>query len=241
MEKIKVLVVDDERIARAEMRRLLSRYPDVEIVAEASNGLDALEQLDKMDIDLVFLDIQMPGLNGLQLSRNIKNAKFVLCTAYSEYALAAFELNALDYLLKPIEPHRLEQSLQRYLTAKADTLQKKNDVYLSANHGILLKVREHFQLVKLEAIYRFESVGNHVAVYFEDKKSFLLSSLSSIESKLDPKEYVKVSRSDILKISNILKLKEGVNSGTMDAILESGDSVPVSRRHVQMMRKIYSL
>lgn len=169
MEKIKVFIVDDERLARKELSRLLKQHQNVEIVGEASDGQSAIDKLQYLDIDIVFLDIQMPGLSGLQTSRNIR-CKFIFCTAFSEHAIEAFELNALDYLLKPVDPFRLSQALERYEAGKEKN--EKDDIaYLSDDHGLLLKHKVQYELITLSAVYRFESVGNHVAVYYKTKKS----------------------------------------------------------------------
>jgi two-component system LytT family response regulator len=139
------LLVDDERLARAELRRLLSPYPQITIQAEASTAEQALELMQQQVFDLVFLDIQMPGLSGLQLAPQLQNqsqqkqCRFVFCTAFEQYALDAFELNAVDYLLKPVAPERLERTIQKLEQQHSSGQQQS---YLPEQHGILLKFGE---------------------------------------------------------------------------------------------------
>lgn len=231
------LLVDDERLARAELRRLLSPYPQISIQAEASNAEQALELMSQQAFDLVFLDIQMPGLSGLQLAPQLqKNSRFVFCTAFDHYALDAFELNALDYLLKPVAPERLERTIEKLQQQQVSGQQHS---YLPEQHGILLKFGDISRIKRLSEIHRFESVGNHTAVYCDDGKSFLHSSLSKVELRLNPQQFFKVSRSDIVRIDTISQLEPGVAAGTMIVVLKDGTAVEVSRRQVQQLKQLF--
>lgn len=236
----KTLLVDDERLARAELRRLLAPYPQITIQAEASTAEQALELMQQQTFDLVFLDIQMPGLSGLQLAPHLQTQKhchFVFCTAFEQYALDAFELNALDYLLKPVAPERLERTVQKLEQQQASGLQHN---YLPEQHGILLKFGEVSRIKRLNEIQRFESIGNHTAVYCEDGKSFLHSSLSKVELRLNPQQFFKVSRSDIVRIDAISQIEAGVATGTMIVVLKDGSAVEVSRRQVQQLKQLFN-
>lgn len=239
MEIIKVFIVDDERLARKELLRLLGQHDNVVIVGEASNGQAAIDTLQHLDVDIVFLDIQMPGLDGLQTSKSIRS-KVVFCTAFSEHAIEAFELNALDYLLKPVDPFRLSQTLNRYIKNK-EMDDKSNLPYLSDNHGLLLKLKDQYEIISLKLAFRFESVGNHVAVYFKTKKAYLHSSLTKIESRLDPTFYVKASRSDIIRVDVIERLEDDIQKGSMLAILNDGSEIPISRRQAQALKKKFTI
>lgn len=253
----KTLIVDDERLARAELKRLLAAHPQIEIVAEADSAQSAKAVLQQQpDIALVFLDIQMPGCTGLELAAGLSpDLFFVFCTAFDSYALDAFELNALDYLVKPVSPQRLAASLQRLPAAlpqqphdQADPQAEPSDSedspytaanYLSEQHGILLKFGEQSRIVRLGEICRFESIGNHTAVYTPYGKSYVLSSLSRIEQRLDPALFFKTSRADIIRLSALEHLEPGMAAGSMLAQLQDGQQVEVSRRQVQQLKLLF--
>jgi two-component system LytT family response regulator len=237
----KTLIVDDERLARSELKRLLQAHPSIEIVAEADSAGSARDILAAQpDIALVFLDIQMPGCTGLELAAELRpNLFFVFCTAFDSYALDAFALNALDYLVKPIVPQRLAQSLSRLPAAPAGASDTSQQSYLPDHHGLLLKFGENSRIVRLSEISRFESVGNHSAVYTPYGKSFVLSSLSRIEQRLDPQQFFKASRADIIRISAITALEPGLAAGSMLAILQDGQQIDVSRRQVQQLKTLF--
>lgn len=235
---IKTLLVDDERLARAELNRLLQAHPQISIVGQAANADEALALLSQLEVDLVFLDIQMPGLSGLELAAQLDaDLQFIFCTAFDSYALDAFGLNALDYLLKPINPERLAKALARFQNKQHDEPQRN---YLPENHGLLLKFADSSRIVRLSDITRFESIGNHSAVYTSYGKSFLHSSLSKIEQRLDPQQFFKASRADIIRVSAIEQLENGVAVGSMLAIMQDGQQVEVSRRQVQVLKQLFS-
>jgi two-component system, LytTR family, response regulator len=238
---IKTLIVDDERLARAELKRLLSVHPQIEIVGEAASAAEARELLDQLQVDLVFLDIQMPEVSGLELAASLNSSlQFVFCTAFNSFALDAFALNALDYLVKPLDPTRLAKTLQRYRhDEQASTTPAPQENFLPDQHGLLLKFGEVNRIVRLNEISRFESIGNHTAVYSSFGKSYLHSSLSKIESRLDPQYFFKASRADIVRLDAIKQLEPGMASGTMLAILQDGSEIEVSRRQMQSLKQTF--
>ena len=222
MSRLRVVIVDDERLARAELRRLLAAHPQVEIVGEAEDADAALALIRETQPDLAFLDIQMPGMNGCQ---------FVFCTAFDSFAIDAFGLNALDYLVKPVVPERLAQTLTR-VRPRSD---KPDTPTLPMEHPLLLKFGENARIVRLRDIHRFESVGNHAAVYTPHGRAFLLSSLSRIEQRVDPAYFVRVSRADILRLDAISRLEPDISQG-MIARLHDGTEIKVSRRQAQLLK-----
>ncbi|MDX3772836.1 LytTR family DNA-binding domain-containing protein [Chromatiaceae bacterium AAb-1] len=232
------LLVDDERLARAELKRLLKAHPECIITGEAANGSEALQLLAQHNIDLVFLDIQMPGFTGLQLAEHIPPAtQFIFCTAFNSFALDAFELNAVDYLLKPIAPERLARAIQKLRPRTDSSVQQ---YFLPEQHGILLKFGDTQRVVRLNEINRFESIGNHAAVYTPYGKSYIHSSLAKIEQKLDPALFFKASRADIIRIAAISHLEHAINEGSMLAILTNGQQVEISRRQAQQLKQQFS-
>ncbi|WP_218354407.1 LytR/AlgR family response regulator transcription factor [Alteromonas lipotrueiana] len=240
---LKVLIVDDERLARMELIRLLGRYEDVTIVAEAANGKEALEAVKAHSIDLVFVDIKMPELNGLDFARAVHDqVHFVFCTAYSEHAVEAYELNAFDYIVKPVIPARLDAVINkaRIIYETPDSASAPVD-FLPDDHGLLLKFGHNFNIVRIGDIYRFESIGNHVAIYSHAGKSYLHTTLSKVESRLNPNCYFKTSRSDIVRIDHIKRIEEGMASGTFCIHMNDDSHIEVSRRQAQHLRKAFSL
>jgi two-component system LytT family response regulator len=229
---LRTLIVDDERIARAELRRLLSAHPQVEIVGEAENAQAALTALDSLQPDLAFLDIQMPGMSGLELAAEIEQrCQFVFCTAFDSYAIDAFGLNALDYLVKPVEPARLARTLERARPGST----APGQACLPMEHGLLLKFGETARIVRLSEVHRFDSVGNHAAVHTRHGVAYLLSSLARIEQRLDPAHFFRANRSTLLRLDAIVSLEPDVGHGLI-ARLADGSEVEVSRRAAQLLR-----
>ena len=238
---LNVLIVDDERLARVELNRLLAKFDFVQVVAQASNGKQALELLSEHHIDIVFLDIQMPEMSGLELAQQLDPAiKFVFCTAFNEHAVDAFSLNAVDYIVKPINIDRLEQTLKRFQNklAKAEKVEHE---YLPDDHGLLLKIADSSRIVRVEEIERFESIGNHVAVFTQHGKAYIHSSLSNVEKRLNPARFFKTSRSEIVRIDNIIRLEDGMSPGSLVAVLKSNHEVEVSRRQVQTLKQLFNV
>ena len=231
--RIRTLLVDDERLARAELRRLLAVHPQIEIVGEATHAQEALVALEQLQPDLAFLDIQMPGMSGLQLAEHIEDrCQFVFCTAFDSFAIDAFGLNALDYLVKPVEPERLARTIARLRPSEEPSTAVAT---LPMEHGLLLKFGESARIVRLREIERFESVGNHAAVYSAHGQSFVLSSLNRIEQRLDPAHFFRVNRSCILRLDAIRSLEPDVGQGLL-ARTSSGAEIEVSRRAAQQLR-----
>jgi len=257
--RCKVMIVDDERLARLELKRLLTKFDHVDVVAEANSAKQALMLMNTMAIDLVFIDIQMPHMTGLELAQTFaNNIKFVFCTAFNEHAVDAFALNAIDYLVKPVNPERLKQCLDKITKLTENDLSSAplsennmpdnslpekhlSENYLPEKHGILLKFGDSSKIVRLQEIERFESIGNHVAVYSSAGKSYLHSSLSKVERRLDPSLFFKVSRSDIIRIDNIVKIEEGMAAGSLMAIMNSGQEIEVSRRQSQQLKQMFNV
>lgn len=228
---IRTLIVDDERLARAELRRLLGAHPDVEIVGDADNAATALQLVEEHAPDVVFLDIHMPETSGLALAAELADrTRFVFCSAYDSYAIDAFGLNAVDYLVKPVVPERLARTLER-MRAQGPTQST-----LPYDHGLLLRFGEQARIVRLREIDRFESVGNHARVHSAHGRSWLQTSLSRIEQRLDPNYFFRVSRSDILRLDAIASIEPDVGTGSV-ATLADGSLVGVSRRQAQLLKQ----
>ena len=188
---MKALVIDDERLARTELIRLLEPFKEIEIVGEAVNADDAHNKISELSPDVIFLDIQMPGKTGFELLEELDSVpKVIFTTAYDEYALKAFEYNALDYLLKPIEPARLEESIKKLIEGKRkDRTQDLSHETLTAEDQVFVKDGDKCWFVKLEKVRLMESEGNYVRLYFDENKPLILRTLNYLDERLDRKSF----------------------------------------------------
>lgn len=239
---MKAIIVDDERLARTELRRLLAPFKDIEIIAEAVNAKDAAEKITQLNPDLLFLDIQMPGKNGFELLEELESApEVIFTTAYDEYALKAFEFNALDYLLKPIEPHRLEEAITRVSAkTKSNKLISTEKQYLTAEDQVFVKDGDRCWFVKLADIRLFESEGNYARLYFNDFKPLILRTLNSLDERLDPRTFFRVNRKHIVNLKWIDNIEPWLNGGLL-VKLKGGQKVEVSRRQSVKFKDMLSL
>lgn len=235
---MKALIVDDERLARNELTRLLEKFPEIEIIGEAANGEEAIEKIETLNPDLVFLDIQMPGMTGFEVLEHlhvVPNVIFV--TAYDEYALKAFEVNALDYVLKPVELTRLEKAIEKVLV---EAQENKNEDKLTRDSQIFIKDGEKCWFVKLENVRMFESEGNYVRLYFDNSKPMILKSLNNLEKRLNEKEFFRISRKYIINLNWIDKVETWFNGG-LRVNLKSGEQLEISRRQTSRFKELMAL
>ena len=244
---MRAIIIDDERLARQELKSLLSEYPEIEIIGESSNAEDAIKQIEGKEPDLIFLDIQMPGKNGFEMLQELdKVPKVIFVTAYDEYALNAFEVNALDYLLKPVQTKRLDSTLQKLLHSKEghkeSTLAEMEVVkdILSENDQVFVKDGEKCWFVKLSEIRLFESEGNYVRVYFNTFRPLILKSLNTLEERLNSKTFFRASRKHIINLKWINKIETWFNGGLM-VTLNGGEQIEISRRQSARFREMMSL
>jgi two-component system, LytTR family, response regulator len=238
----KTIIVDDERLARAELRKLLLEFPEIEIIAEASNVNEGIEKIDSLCPDLIFLDIQMPGKSGFDLLQEVDKAPYVIfTTAYDEFAIKAFEVNALDYLLKPIEPKRLADAIHKIKLAEEKTEQiLGNREMLTEQDQVFVKDGEKCWFVKLSEIRLFESVGNYARVFFGPNKPLILKSLNALEERLDPKVFFRANRKHIVNMRMIEKVEPYFNGGLL-LEMKGGDKIEVSRRQTVKFKEMMSL
>lgn len=237
----RALIVDDERLARTELRNLLAEFPDIEIVGEAANASEGLEKTETLSPDLLFLDIQMPDKTGFEmLSEMEKTPRVIFTTAYDEYAIKAFEYNALDYLLKPIEPQRLADAIQKLQQEEKEKQNAINNNKLFENDQVFVKDGDHCWFVKLSSIRLFESVGNYARVYFENNKPLILKSLNALEERLDDKVFFRANRKHIVNMRMIEKIDTYFNGGLI-LEMKGGEKIEVSRRQAVKFKELMSL
>jgi two-component system LytT family response regulator len=250
---MRVLLIDDERLARAELRRLLAAHPHVDIVGEAVNAAEGVQQITALKPDLVFLDVQMPGGSGFDMLAALDEAPDVIfTTAFDQYALQAFEVNALDYLQKPIQPARMAVALQRCAARnpaqrvpaigyEADgTAANAMATVATAAKKLFIKDGERCWFVALSDIRLFESDGNYTRVYFDQHRPLTLRSLNQLEERLDPRRFFRASRRHIVNLDFVERVAPN-DAGSLDLTLHDGAQVEVSRRRAAHFKALTAL
>lgn len=245
---MKALIVDDERLARNELKRLLENFPSIQIVAEANNAIEAVQLVEEHQPDCIFLDIQMPEKNGFEFLQEFDGAipPIIFTTAYDEYALKAFDFNALDYLLKPIELNRLSEAIQKLEKTISTKNSQENGQseakFLKSSDQIFVKDGEKCWFVKLEKVRLFESLGNYVRLYFDDQKPLILKSLNALEEKLDPKTFFRANRKHIINLQFIDKIEPWFSGGLQVTLTgPKEEKIEISRRQSIRFKDIMSL
>ncbi len=243
---MKALIIDDERLARNELRRLLKDFPEIEVVGEARNADDAFTQIQELQPELIFLDIQMPGDNGFQLLEKLDDAPLVIfTTAYDKYALKAFDVNALDYLVKPIEPKRLSAAIakvvSRLSTAHAATsVDPESAPAVESHHQVFVREGDHCWFVKLKDIALLESEGNYTRLFFGPNRPLLLRSLNYLQNRLDSRSFFRANRKQIINLNFIESISTWPNGGYL-VKLRGGLEVTMSRRQAQLFQEATKL
>jgi two-component system LytT family response regulator len=247
---MKALLIDDERLARNELRRLLAAFPEIEIAGEAANAKQAREQLAALKPELLFLDVQMPGETGMELLEALEPPVpyVIFTTAYDEFAVKAFELNALDYLLKPVDPARLATAIEK-LRAKLNggdatdsggpTKPVPRD-RLDAGDKVFVREGDRCWFVEVRSIRLLESEGNYTRVHFDQAQPQLFRSLNAMEERLDPKYFFRANRRQIINLAWIDKIEPWFSGGLL-VHLKGGAKVELSRRQAQDFRDKMSL
>lgn len=238
---MRALIVDDERLARKELIKLLEDHPSIEVVGEAMNADEAEQMVNELNPDLLFLDIQMPGRTGFQLLESLDSAPLVVfTTAYDEFALKAFEVNALDYVLKPIHPERLSEAVQKINEKEKSKGGRSKDKKLGLDDQVFVKDGDRCWFVSLTNIRLFESDGNYIKVYFDSNRPMIHKSLNALDEKLDERAFFRASRKHIINLSWVESIEPWFNGGLM-VKLKGGDKVEVSRRQAAKFKDMMSL
>jgi len=241
---MKAIIIDDERLARNELKKLLQEFPEVEVVGEAANANEGIDKIESLSPDLVFLDIQMPGKTGFDMLTELERAPHVIfVTAYDEFALKAFEVNALDYLMKPVEPKRLADALMKVKQKDEEEDFSSSNIrtgLLGEHDQVFVKDGERCWFVKLSEVRLFESVGNYAKVFFATNKPLILKSLNSLEERLDDKVFFRANRKHIVNLRMIDKIEPYFNGGLL-LELHGGEKVEVSRRQAVKFKEMMSL
>jgi two-component system LytT family response regulator len=234
---MRAIIIDDERLARVELRRLLAGHPEIEIVAEAVDARDGAERIESLRPDLIFLDIQMPGGSGFDMLAGLEHVpRVIFTTAFDEYALRAFEVNALDYLLKPIDPRRLAASIARLVdqppTASAGEMPRMERIFIRDG--------DRCWFVTIADVILMESEGNYTRLFFDKQRPLLLRSLSYLEARLDPAIFFRASRKHIVNLRAIESLQPSLGGG-LSVRLTGNITVEMSRRQALKFRDMTSI
>lgn len=234
MKKIKVVIIDDERLAREEIKRALQFYEDFVLIGEAENADDAKILIETEMPDLIFLDIQMPEKSGFDLLESLDNVPAVLfITAYDQYAIQAFEVSALDYLMKPIREERFAKAIQKI----RDTINMKSSLNdsLAKDRKIFIKDGEKRFFIQLDEIYLIESLENYTRLFFQDKKALQRRSLRQWEEMLDKNIFFRINRTEIINTQYIQEVKTTIG-GRLEVKLKTGELLEVSNRQSARFR-----
>ncbi|GAB2900422.1 LytR/AlgR family response regulator transcription factor [Microbulbifer echini] len=237
---MKAIIIEDSRLARNELRELLKPHKAINLVAEAENCEQAVSLISEEKPDLIFLDINLPDGSGFDILEKLRfTPKVIFTTAYDEYAIKAFEVNALDYLLKPINPNKLKRAIDKALN---DTTFTTNDLtnYLDSESKIFIKDGERCWLIEVGKIRYFENCGNHAQVFFEDQKPFIYKSLSKIEQRLNPELFFRANRQQIINLNFIKNIEPWVNNSLL-VIMTDEKEIEVARRPASRLKEMLSL
>jgi two-component system LytT family response regulator len=239
---MKAVIVDDERLARKELTKLLEAFPEIEIIGECTNGKEAITFINQNKPDLVFMDIEMPELNGFDVIEHIdKTPAVVFVTAYNDYAIKAFEVKASDYLVKPVDPNRLKETIEKIKIDNEDvdtaSLERK---LLSSGDQVFIKDGEKCWFIKLDEIKLFESEGNYVRIYFRNFKPLVLKSLNNLEAKLDARLFFRANRKYIINLNTIKHVENWFNGG-LQVTLDDDKKIEISRRQAVKFKAMMSL
>lgn len=238
------LIVDDEKLARELLREYLEGYPDIEVIGECEKGNDAVEKINKLKPDLIFLDVQMPGMTGFDVLEEIDHEPYVIfTTAYDQYAIKAFEKNAVDYLLKPLDEERFRQALNRAMKRKTTEQGSigelirnlKTEGRAFESHIFVQKSEKLFNLPVEEIVY-LEASGDYTVITTKNDQFVSSSGIGKLEEIMDPDTFIRVHRSTIINLNFLKEIERHFNGG-MVVKMQSGKSFPVSRTYARQIRK----
>ena len=239
--KIKTIIVDDERLAREAFKQMLEKYEDIEIVGEFKNAQEAEAGILELHPDLLFIDIQMPGETGLALIERLENPpRTVFVTAYDEFAIKAFELNAYDYLLKPLDDERLSDVITRIYEEHKTPEAVEEARLLKSGDKILIKDGDKVWFVSSDDIRYFESDGNYVKVFFKNFHPLILRSLNSLSDRIDDHLFFRANRKYLVNLNRVVNIESWFN-GSLQVEMDCGTKIDISRRQAIKFKDQFSL
>jgi len=241
---IHAVIVDDSRLARQELKHLLNEHPNITVTAEAADAEQALALIQNSAPDVLFLDIQMPGMDGFELLQKLEQVpQVVFVTAYDDYAIKAFQHNALDYLQKPIDPKALARAVTKIeQQQRLKNLNQSSDQQphtLGTQDQVFVKDGEQCWFVTLGDIRLFEVSGNYTTLYFEDNQPMLNKTLNQLAERLDKSQFFRANRNQLINLNHIQKVEPWVQG--IRVHLSGGESIELSRRQTQQFKELMSL
>jgi two-component system LytT family response regulator len=258
VKKIRCVIVDDEPLLREGIRLLLGKQHDIDIVGECGDGADAVEVISSLRPDLVFLDVQMPQMNGFEVLAQLDQKQMpliVFVTAYDEYAVDAFEVRALDYLLKPFTDRRFVDALERVRVKISEQEQSRvagqvaelvrylatrkenpNSGQTGYPHRLAVKDRKRIRFVNVSEIIWIESAGNYVHLHTKEQKHLVRQTMKNLQDRLDPNQFARVHRTAIVNLSFVKEIHDG-DYGDAEIHLKTGGRVPISRTHRSTLKE----
>lgn len=243
--KIRCIVVDDEKLARDLLEEYLSNYPDIDLLASCKNGTEAIQEIEDKKPDLLFLDVHMPGVNGFEVLENLSyNPRVIFTTAYDKYAVKAFEKNAVDYLLKPIEEQRFQQSIHRVFEGSTEPSQDLSSLLqdfakLSPqkfSNSIFVQKSDKYYRISAEEVLYLEASGDYTIISTGQDQYLSSNGISRLEEKLDPNSFVRIHRSTIINQNHLREIEKHFNGGLI-VKMDNGKTFPVSRSYVKKIRE----
>lgn len=237
---IKALIIDDEALARENIKNHLQAYTEIEVVGECSNGFDGFKAIHQHQPDLVFLDIQMPKINGFEMLELVEEKpRIIFTTAFDEYALKAFETGAVDYLLKPFSKERFKQAITKCLAQNISRAPQAVEEYTvdmpERQNQIVVKDGNNIQIIPVGQVKYIEAYDDYVKIYTAQKKHIKNTTMKFLEKSLNPKLFVRIHRSYILNTNELTKI-EPYKKNNYVAILKGGEQIPISRSGYQRLK-----
>ncbi len=245
MKAIKTIIIDDERLAREELKSLLMDFTEIDIIDEAQNGQEGVEKIKQHKPDLIFLDVSMPGMTGFEMLKQLDDIpQVVFVTAFDEHALKAFDLQAIDYILKPIDPERLSQAIKKVSIENAEIedfdFSARANKLLDPNDKVFIKDGEKCWFIELNRVRMMESDGNYVKVYFDQFRPMVLRSLNNFETRLNPDFFFRANRKFIINLNHVVAIETWFNGG-LKVELSKGEKVEISRRQAIRFKEVFSI
>lgn len=247
--KIRAVAIDDEKLAIDIIRNYLKNFDNIELIAECRNGFDGLKAISELNPDLVFLDIQMPKINGFEMLELIDEPPVIIfTTAFDQYALKAFEVNATDYLLKPFSEERFRDAISKVekllkdktkAAEKIENLEKYNEENLESLERIVVKNGQKIVIISVDDVDYFEAQDDYVMLYSSKGKFLKQKTMKYFEEHLDPKNFMRVHRSYIVKINSIQQI-ELFEKESYKVILKDGRDIPVSKSGYSKLKEIFN-
>lgn len=236
---MKAIVVEDSRLAREGLVKMLQNFPDIDVIGTADHPTNALPLIQESHPEVIFLDIHMRGKNGFDLLEALDyEPRIIFTTAYSEYAIRSFDYNTVDYLLKPISEDRLATAINKLFHTGNELLPDTKPA-LDINSKMFIKDGDKCHLVSLNTICYFESCKNYVRIFFSDNSAFVKKSLNSIEDRLPKKYFFRVNRQYIVNLNEIKSIEEATNEG-YEITMKDGKLLDVSRRNALELKELLS-